>query len=119
VELTKLSKFRFVISGQGILSQGGHTKGRWAYKEFYNELIRAMKEMEHDDLQDLIGWWQECVINTPTGDAATNCYPYSTVFGGIEDNTEGDDDGNSVAAQMRAQAAEKRAQKAAEAAARQ
>ncbi|KIM42574.1 hypothetical protein M413DRAFT_10120 [Hebeloma cylindrosporum] len=66
-------KFRFVISDQSVLSQGGSTKGRWAYKEFYNALIGAMKDMEEDDLGDLLGWWQDIV------------------FGGVEEEPEDQD----------------------------
>ena len=56
------SKFRFVISDQSVLSQGRSTKGRWPYKEFYDALVGTMKDMEEDDLGDLLGWWQEYVI---------------------------------------------------------
>ncbi|KAF8955982.1 hypothetical protein BDZ97DRAFT_2080158 [Flammula alnicola] len=92
--------FRFVISDQSVLSQGGSTKGRWPYKDFYDALVGAMKDMEEDDLADLLAWWQD------------------TVFGGLEAESEDDDaSATSVAARMRAQAADKRARKAAEAAA--
>ncbi|KAF8157833.1 hypothetical protein B0H34DRAFT_706322 [Crassisporium funariophilum] len=92
--------FRFVISDQSVLSQGGSGKGRWPYKEFYDALVNAMKDMEDDDLADLLDWWQD------------------TVFGGLEEEAEDEDHGvTSVAARMRAQAADKKARKAASAAA--
>ena len=57
-----IQKFRFVISDQSVLSQGGSTKGCWPYKEFYNALVATMKNMEEEDLGDLLAWWQEYVF---------------------------------------------------------
>ncbi|KAF8900735.1 hypothetical protein CPB84DRAFT_1847184 [Gymnopilus junonius] len=90
---------RFVLSGQSTMSRGARTKGKWPYKDFYNELVQTMQGMDTDDLEDLMGWWQD------------------TIFGGYDDENDDEDNRSSMAARMRAQAKEKWARKAAEEAA--
>ncbi|KAF8965639.1 hypothetical protein BDZ97DRAFT_2057933 [Flammula alnicola] len=88
---------RFVLSDQSTLNAGSQEKGRWPYSKFYTALIKTMEEMVEEDLDDLLGWWND------------------TVFGDIDETDDEDDaeQATNMASMMRAQAKEKRLRKAA------
>jgi hypothetical protein len=42
--------------------QAGSSNGNWPLQSFYQKIVSVGDFMPEEDLKELLGWWDECVL---------------------------------------------------------